>query len=261
MRLDPLRITVCAAIACALALPASAQGRRGSPPQGALAPAPVGTYTTVSGTISQFNYSRDAEIEGFLLSNNTLVHLPPRAAAQIAPSLHTGDSIQVSGLAQTSPSGFQRIEAQSLQDRTSGKAFTAPQPGAAAPYSGSGRVQQLNYGADGAVNGFLLSDSTLVTIPPFSASSPTSIRVGATVSYAGYAHRTMSNRTLVDAQNLTVNGQQLALTVPAGRGGPRGAAPPTPPPPDSVAVAPPNPPSPPPQNRTAEPPAPPAPPQ
>ncbi|MBV8706805.1 MAG: hypothetical protein JO028_06435 [Acidobacteriaceae bacterium] len=258
MKLDSSRMVICAALACASIVPVWAQGKRGHPPHSALTP--TGSYTTVSGTISQFNYSRDAEIEGFLLSNNILVHLPPRAAVRIVPSLHAGDNVQVSGLAQTSPSGFQRIEAQSLQDRTSGKTFTMPQPGAAAPYSGSGRVQQLNYGADGAVNGFLLNDGTLVTVPPFNADNPTSIRVGATVSYSGYAHRTMNDRTVVNAQSLTINGQQLALAAPAGPGGPRGAAPPPPPPSPAIAGVPTNLQGPPPQNRTAEPPLPPSPP-
>ena len=161
------------------------------------------------------------------------------------------------------------MEAQALQDRTSGRTFTMPQPGPAAPYSGSGRIQQLNYGPDGAVNGLLLSDNTLVAIPPFSAGNPTSIRAGATISYSGYARRTMNDRTVVNAQTLTINGQQLALATPAG---PRGVAPPLPPPPSGApAAAPPPPPNgpgaaapnpggPPPQNWAAEPP-PPAPPQ
>jgi hypothetical protein len=254
------RTTTCTALACSLALTASAQAKRGRPPQRDLAPAPAGTYITVSGTISQFNYDRDAEVEGFLLSSRTLVHLPPKAAARLAPFLHTGDSTQVSGFAQTSPWGFQRIEAQSLQDRTSGKTFTLPQPGPAAPYSGSGHIQQLNYGADGAVNGLLLSDGTLVTVPPFGASNPTSIRAGATISYSGYARRTMGDRTVVNAQSLTVNGQQLALTTPASPGSPRGPRGATPPSPGGPAAGLPNPQGPSPQNRTAEPPLPPPPP-
>lgn len=279
MKLYPSRTILCAALACTSTLTALAQ--RGRPPRPD-APAPAGNYTTVSGTISQFNYDREAEVEGFLLNDKTLVHLPPKAAARFAPSLHPGDSVQVSGFAQASPSGFQRVEAQSLQDRTSGKTFTLPQPGPAAPYSGSGKIQQLNYGPDGAVNGLLMSDGTMVNVPPFSTNNPTSIRAGAMISYTGYARRTMSDHTVVDAQNLTINGQQLALAAPAGpnglRGPRRGAVPPPPPgdpgaPPApapgmgarGVAVPPPPPPAgapdpqAPPQNRTAEPPPPPPP--
>ena len=266
------RMMTCATVVCTLAGPGWAQGRRGPLPR-PNGPAPAGVYTTVTGSVSQLNYDREADINGFLLNNNTFVHLPPRAALRVAGAIRPGDTVQVAGLAQTSPGGSQQIEAQSIQDRSSGKSFTVPQPGAAAPYSGSGRIQQLNYGPDGAVNGFLLNDGTLANVPPFSAGNPSSIRVGTSVSYSGYARKTMSDRTVVDAQSLTINGQQLML-APAGPGGPRGAragAPVPPPPPAGVAPnpgaggppppsAPPAAPTPLPAGRTAEPTAPPPPP-
>jgi len=251
------RILLCSALGCALASVGVAQGRRGrrgGPPPGA--PAQAGVYTTVSGTISQFNYDRDAEVEGFLLNGKTLVHLPPRAAPRIGTSLRKGESIQIAGFSQTSPSGFQTIEAQSITDRASGKAFTIPQPGAPAPYSGSGRIQQLNYGADGAINGFLLENGTLATVPSFAAANPSSIRVGAPIAYSGYARNTMSGRTVVAIHTLNVNGQPLTIG-PAGRGkGPGG-----PPPPVAGAPTPPAPPEagPQPTGRTDEPPPPPVP--
>lgn len=275
------RTIACTTVGCALAASGFAQGKRGrSPRADRPAPAVAGVYTTVSGTISQFNYDRDADVEGFLLSNNTVVHLPPRAALRFASLLHSGDTVQVAGFAQASPIGFQQIEAQSLQDRTSGKSFTMPQPGPAAPYSGAGRIQQLNYGPDGAVNGFFLDNGTLANLPPFNASNPTSIRVGASVSYSGYARRAMSDRTVVDVQTLTINGQPLVLAA-AGLGGPgpggpqrnRAGAPPPPPPggPNAPAPGPADPrssmaPPPagqapvPPAGRAAEPPPPPPPP-
>jgi hypothetical protein len=237
MKLYPSRTIISAALVCASTLTASAQARQGRPPAPGADPAPAGTFSTVSGTISQLNYDREAEVEGFLMSNHTLVHLPPRAAQQLAPSLHVGDNIQVTGIAATSPAGFQTVRAQSLQDRTSGRTFTAPQPGSA-PYTGSGRIQQLNYGPDGAVNGLMLNDGTLVAVAPFNADNPTSIRVNTTVAYSGFARHTMNNRTVVDAQSLTINGQQLTMATPAGPAGPRGAVPPPPPPPPAGPDAP-----------------------
>ena len=230
MKSKTSQILLCSVLSCALAGAGAAQGRRGRPggPPPGQAPVQAGTYTNVSGTISQLNYDREAEVEGFLLSNNTLVHLPPRAATRIGVTVRKGDNVQIAGFAQTSPSGLQSIEAQSIQDRTSGKTLTVPQPGAAAPFSGSGRIQQLNYGADGAVNGFVLDNGALATVPPFSASNPSSIRVGAPVSYSGYARSTMSGRTVVDVQMLSVNGQVLTMG-PVGTAGGPGAPPPPPP--------------------------------
>ena len=274
MKLYMSRALLCCLLGSTLATIGAAQGprgRRGSPPP-AGPPAQGGVYTTLSGSISQFNYDRDAEIEGFLFKNNTLVHLPPRVAQRIGTSIRAGDTIQITGYAQTSPAGMQTIEAVSIQDRTTGKSFSVPQPGGAAPYSASGRIQQLNYGRDGAINGLLFDNGTFASIPPFSASNPSSIRVGTTVAYTGYARSTISGRTVVDAQTVTINGQPLALGMAGPDRGP-GAPPPPPvgprgpgaPPPPAVGGAGAPPPvaavRPMPAGRTDEPPPPPPPPQ
>jgi hypothetical protein len=206
---------------------ASAQGPAPPPPPAPRGPGPdgggpwAGTYTTVTGTISQFNYDQEAEIEGFLLSNNSLVQLPRGVAAKFSASRHTGDSVTVAGMGRSSPTGFQTIVAQSIKDTTSGKSVEIPTPGAPAPFSGTGKIQQLNYGRGGEVNGFLLDNGVLAVVPAFSSSNPSSIKVGATVSYSGYARRTMNEKTVVAVQSLTINGQQITL-APVGRGGPDG---------------------------------------
>ena len=267
------RVLLCSVLSCALATIGAAQGRRGrrgAPPAGA--PPQAGLYTTMSGTIAQLNYDPDGNVAGFLLNNNTLVNLPPRAAPYVGTSVRRGDNVQIAGYAQTSPAGVQTIDAQSIQDRTFGKSFTIPQPGAAAPYSGSGRIQQLNYARDGAINGFLLDNGTLAAVPPFAATNPSSIRVGSIVAFTGYARNTISGRTVVNVQSLSINGQPLTLGMAGPVGGP-GAPPPPPvgpqagpgtlpPAPAAVGPAPPAPPATPlPAGRTNEPPPPPPPPQ
>jgi hypothetical protein len=204
-------------------VPMAAQAPRGRGPDGGGPGGPwagmaPGAYATVTGTISQLNYDQEAEVDGFLLSNNSLVQLPRGAAARFSASLHAGDSVTVTGMARTSPSGFQTIQAQSIKDSTSGKGIELPAPGAPAPLAGSGKIQQLNYGRAGEVNGFLLDNGILAVVPPFGASNPTSIKVGATVSYSGYARHTMNEKTVVAVQTLTINGQQITL-APMGRPG------------------------------------------
>ena len=257
MKLHPSRTLLCLVLGCAFATFGTAQADRGK--HGAKhPPGPRGVYTTVSGAVSQFNYDPEAEVEGFLLSNNTLVHLPPRIRARVATSVHKGDQVQIAGFGQTSPSGIQTIEAQKIEDQTSGLTLTTPQPGAAAPYSGSGRIQQLNYGPDGAVNGFMSDNGTLARLAPFAAGNPSSVKVGSTIAYSGYARNTMSGRTVVDVQSLTVNGQVLNVN-PAGRSHP-GPSPVPPPAADRPASKPVKDVALPP-GRTAEPPAPPTPPR
>jgi hypothetical protein len=203
-------------------VPTPPQAQRGRGPDGGpWAGMQPGTYTTLTGTVSQFNYDQEAEVEGFLLNNGSLVQLPRGVAAKIAPSLHTGDSVTVAGMARTSPTGFQTITAQSIKDTTSGKSLEIPAPEAPAPLAGSGKIQQLNYGRGGEINGFLLDNGVLAMVPPFGASNPSSIKVGATVAYSGYARRTMNEKTVVAVQSLTINGQQITL-APAGRPGPGG---------------------------------------
>lgn len=260
------RILLCSMLACSLASIGVAQEPRGrhygGPPTG---PAPVeGTYTTVSGSILQFNYDREAEIEGFLLNDHTLVHLPPRVADRAGSLLRAGDSVQITGFARTAPTGFQTVEAQNVQDRTSGKTLTVPQPGPAAPFSGSGRIEHLNYGPNGAVNGFLLDNGTLATVAPFASTNPSSIRVGVPITYSGFARNTISGRTVVDVQTLSINGQTLTMGAMRPIDGP-GAPPPPPAPagaPNGAPTAPPVPRAPAgtvPAGRGDEPPLPPAP--
>jgi hypothetical protein len=228
---------------------AAAQTKRGRRAPAPPAPPPAGVYTTTSGTIVQFNYNRDAMVEGFLLNDHTLVHLPPNVAGMVGPTLHANDSLEVAGYANTSANGMKTLEAQQIKDKTSGKTFTMAQPGPAAPYSGSGRIQQLNYAPDGSVNGFLMENGALAELPPFSASNPSSVKVGATVNFTGYARTSVTGRTVVDLQTLSINGQTMTIAAsgpaapgapprppmaPAAPNGP-GAEEPAPPPPPPAA--------------------------
>ena len=116
-----------------------------------------------------------------------------------------------------------------------------PRPDAPAG-SGSGRIRQLNYGVDGAVNGFVLNNGTLAIFPPFRTTNPPLIRVGVSVRYSGYTRKAMNDLTIVDVQTLTTNGQTFNMDA---------ARPPLPPPPPNTEPAPPR--------GAAQPPAPPPP--
>ncbi|MDQ2777056.1 MAG: hypothetical protein M3Y57_19360 [Acidobacteriota bacterium] len=118
------RILLCSVLTCSLASLAAAQDRPGMRP----VPPPQQVSTTVFGTIAQFNYDRNADVNGFLLGDSTLVNLPPRTLSRAETSLHKGDRVQIAGFTHTSPAKVQIIEAQTVQDRTSGKTLTMPQP-------------------------------------------------------------------------------------------------------------------------------------
>lgn len=144
-----------------------------------------------------------------------------------------------------------------------------PTPPARSYTNVSSKIRQLNYGPEGEVNGFLAGNEALVHVPPSAdAQLGQSLRVGANVSYSGYAHKALSGRTIVDVQTLTINRQTLTMPPIAPAGPPAGPPPPplqpAPPAPAGSGIAPPPPPPPnapsAPASEPAQPPLPTAPP-
>lgn len=218
--------------------PPPAQGYGPPPPP----PPAYGTMTSVSGAITQFNYGPNAQPESFMLNRNTIVHFPPDLGCAISGMVMVGDTVKVDGLANTNYYGTQSLELQDLNDSTSGRQFSVSQPWSATAYSGSGTIRQLNYGPQGEINGFWLNNNILVHIPPMAPSSSLALQVGAAAAVSGYAHRTISNKTAVDASSLTVNGQTIPIyAAPPPPPAPGAALPPAPP---AQGAAPPPPPGP-----------------
>lgn len=118
-------------------------------------------------------------------------------------------------------------------------------------FSSNGTIRSWNYGPNGDVNGFTLDRNVLVMLPPeFGATLANMARLGSRVSVSGYGRSGLNVRTVVDAQLLTVNGQQLNVGAAAGAPPPPSGGPPPPPPgrrgppPPSAPGAPPPPPPP-----------------
>lgn len=65
------------------------------PPQGP--PPDQGSYTSVSGTVSQLNYGPEMEVTSFLVNGRTLVTFPPHVAAALGSALRAGESVRVTG--------------------------------------------------------------------------------------------------------------------------------------------------------------------
>jgi hypothetical protein len=184
-----------------------AQGPSGPPP-----PPTSNNSSTISGSISQLNYGPEMEVASFLVNGNTLVTFPPHVGWALSSILKPGQSVQVTGYGNSTPSGMQRIELQTVN--TGGRTFTVPQPGQFTSYTASGKVTQLNYNREGDVDGFMLDNGVFAkTPPPLSASVTANVSVGSQVSVTGYSHRTMSGQTVVDVQS--INGQPMAAGPPS----------------------------------------------
>ena len=241
---------------CALLLSAQPSTPAAPPPPPAANAA--GTSATYTGTITQFNYGPDGRVEGFVLSPNLLVSVPPDWAAQFETSAKPGDSVRVTGFAMpaanTGSTAMRSVRAETLS--LGGKTYTHTAPMAPAPYTGSGVIRQLNYGPRGEVNGFVLQNGIIARTSPVGDSPLSVLKPGATISLAGMARTTPSGRTVVQVQSITANGQTIAMmaqvpppppapgrpprALPPRAGGPVGAA--APPPPPNPPAAPPAPP-------------------
>lgn len=87
-------------------------------------------------------------------------------------------------------------------------------------------IRQFNYGPEGEISGFVLSNNMQVNLPPEFAYQTDSIaRLKSEITVTGYPRQTATGKTILDAISITANGQTIA--VPAGPAGP-GAAPPPP---------------------------------
>jgi hypothetical protein len=89
-------------------------------------------------------------------------------------------------------------------------------------------IRQFNYGPDGQISGFVLSNNMQVNFPPEFAYQIDSVtRLKSEVTVTGYQRQTATGKIILDAMSITAGGQIIA--VPAGPAGP-GSAPPPPPP-------------------------------
>ncbi|MFA4142076.1 hypothetical protein P2C94_22590, partial [Xanthomonas perforans] len=81
------------------------------------------------GTIQRLVYGPAGEVNGALVSDGTVVRMPPHLALQFADLLRVGEPLSASGFGVATPDG-RAIEATQLgRDRSSLRAlFTAPRP-------------------------------------------------------------------------------------------------------------------------------------
>jgi hypothetical protein len=200
-----------------LSMAAGASVMFGQPP----APAPLpAAASSVSGSISQFNYGPDGRVQGFVVAPNTLISLPPDWAMQVELLGKVGDPVRATGYATTAASGIQIIQPQTLS--VAGRTLNIAEPSLPAPYAGTGVIRSLNYGPQGEMNGFVLQSGIIALTPPMGTGDMSVVKPGASISVSGFARTTATGKTVVDVQTITANGQTIAMNpMPPGPGGAR----------------------------------------
>jgi hypothetical protein len=142
------------------------------------APAPMAAQqqsVVATGTLSRFVINPEGDVDGFLLADGSLVHFPPHMSSQLVRAVHQGDTIQIAGFRD----GAGNVTAQKItNERTSQQVVDQPPPvdalrapptlrGAGlAKLSVKGTVARVTTAPHGEPDGVMLSDGTIVKIPP-----------------------------------------------------------------------------------------------
>ncbi len=151
---------------------------------------------------------------------------PPGGAAAPPPPPPPG----VAGYAAPAPPPLNAAPAPTAGPPPLPPAPAAPGPVATQEFlTRTSSIRQWNYGPTGEVNGFLLANGMLATVPPdLGAQLRSAARIGSRVTVRGYPWTGVNGRSILSVQSVTVNSQTLGVGAPV-PGAPAEAAPPPPP--------------------------------
>jgi hypothetical protein len=180
------------------------------------------------GTVQRFTLTPRGDLDGFLLTDGSQVHVPPHLSTELAAALRPGSLVSVRGYRSAT---VPLIVAVAVTDSTTNQTvidrgppppgFGPPPPappGVPAPgaqqISLSGRVQTPLYGPAGDLNGAALEDGTIIRLPPPTAyQSATLLAPGQAVTVQGWALNTAYGR-VVDAQTVGAAPAQVPTVAP-----------------------------------------------
>jgi len=159
--------------------------------------------------VQRFTLTPRGDLDGFVLTAGTDVHLPPHLSTQLAAAVRPGDSVLVRGYRLAT---VPLVVAAALTDRATNETvvdrgspppgFDPPPPPPGVPTLGAqqislnGRVQTSIYGPAGDLNGPVLDDGTIARpAPPTAYQAASLLAPGQSVSVQGwelstaYGHR------------------------------------------------------------------------
>jgi hypothetical protein len=130
-----------------------------------------------NGKVQQFTLTPRGEIDGLILTDGTEVKTPPHLSTAIAYAIKPGDTVTIHGLR---AAAVPLLQATSISDRTTNRSVIdqGPDlgPGGPAPFTNPSAVSEIQgsirmdlHGARGEINGVLLTDGTVLRLPPDAA--------------------------------------------------------------------------------------------
>ncbi|AOX16838.1 hypothetical protein [Kozakia baliensis] len=182
----------------------------------------IASLPTLGGTIERLLPGSQGDAIGAILQDGSEVVMPPGLAAQ-DHDLRAGARLSVKGL-WSAP--LRLVRAFALSGTPSLCASPMPEMVTAAPpASAEGTVARLLHDGDGAVNGALLQDGTVIRVPAAGARTPY-LKIGAVLYADGTGYNTAYGK-LVMASSLGPNRSQairISDEPPVPRGAPPGSA-------------------------------------
>lgn len=131
-----------------------------------LAPRTAAPSVELQGTLAYYTLTSVGDLDGFVLTDGTQIHLPRHLARSLVFVARPGDSVMVRG---AEPSGTPVVEAEEVHNELSGAALTRtgpkPRPDRG-PSHLSGTVQFTLRGPDGELTGAVLQDGTVLRLSP-----------------------------------------------------------------------------------------------
>jgi hypothetical protein len=162
------------------------------------------------GKVAQYTLTPRGDVDGFLMTDGTEVHVPPHVSTQLVYTLRPGDAVTVHGL---KARAIPMIAAMSLANDATGATINVQPPhrrGAADGREVSGRIKAVLHEPRGDVNGVLLEDGAIVRLPPPEATrlaamlAPGQSIVARGPGYSGPLGRVVAAREIgPDASKLT----------------------------------------------------------
>lgn len=185
------------------------------------------SLTTVSGTVGQLTANDDFILDGFTLNagsgSATTVKFPAHLGTQVQKAIKAGSTVSVTGYSEKTPDGATRFRMNSL---TAGKTTVVDSPPvrpAATPdvpslTTATGKIADYRLDRGGRVNGLVLDDKTVISLPSRVASQLTDLaKKGSSITVQGYPKTLRDGQVQLEKVNvlrasvLTINGQQYLV--------------------------------------------------
>jgi hypothetical protein len=197
------------------------------------------------GKVTQYDLNPRGDVDGLILDDGTEVHFPPHLGTEVVAAIRPGEAVTIHGL---KARALPLIQAMSVTGDASGKTVVdngppgpgrrgpPPPPRGPGPMGGpdlqaQGAVKMQLHGPRGELNGVLLTDGTMVHLPPPEANRLSAMLTpGQTIMVRGDGVENSLGRS-IGAQSIGPAADKMVQIAPpphahrhhGGPGGPGGA--------------------------------------